>query len=63
MTNIERRTIELEFYAITQLIFCIEKNANFLTAMLESLHFLVPFNIEKEILYAILTDEETPCLS
>lgn len=52
MTNNERRTIELEFYCTIQLIYCIERNANFLVTMLEGLHFIVPFNIEKVIDYA-----------
>lgn len=52
MTNNEHRAIELEFYCIIQLIYCIEKNASFLVAMLEGLHFIVNFNVEKIIHYA-----------
>ena len=52
MTNNERRAIELEFYCIIQLIFSIERDANFLVSMLESLHFVVDFNVEKIIKYA-----------
>lgn len=52
MTNNEHRAIELEFYCIIQLIFSIEKNANFLVAMLEGLHFIADFNVEKVINYA-----------
>lgn len=52
MTNNERRTIELEFYCVIQLIFNIKKDANFLVSMLESLHFIVDFDIEKIVEYA-----------
>lgn len=52
MTNNEHRTIELEFYCTLQLIYSIEKNANFLITMLEGLRFIVNFNIEKVIDYA-----------
>lgn len=52
MTNNEHRAIELEFYCIIQLIYNIEKNASFLIAMLEGLHFIVNFNVEKIIDYA-----------
>ena len=51
MKSIERRTIELEFYVVLQLIYAIKKDADFLVSMLESLHFLVNFNIEKVIYY------------
>ena len=40
MTNNEHRAIELEFYCIIQLIYNIQRNANFLVAMLEGLHFI-----------------------
>lgn len=52
MTNNEHRAIELEFYCIIQLIYSIERNANFLVSMLEGLHFIVNFNVEKVIDYA-----------
>ena len=52
MTNNEHRAIELEFYCIIQLIYSIERNANFLISMLEGLHFIVDFNVEKIIHYA-----------
>lgn len=52
MTNNEHRAIELEFYCIIQLIYSIERNANFLVSMLEGLHFIVNFNVEKIIDYA-----------
>ena len=52
MTNEKRRAIELEFYCIIQLIYSIEKNANFLMCMLEGLHFIADFNVEKIINYA-----------
>lgn len=52
MTNNEHRAIELEFYCIIQLIFSIERNANFLVAMLEGLHFIADFNVEKVVHYA-----------
>lgn len=52
MTSTERRAIELEFYCIIQLIYSIKRDANFLISMLESLHFIVDFNVEKVINYA-----------
>lgn len=52
MTNNEHRAIELEFYCIIQLIYSIERNANFLVSILEGLHFIVPFDVEKIIHYA-----------
>ena len=52
MTNNEHRAIELEFYCIIQLIYSIERNANFLVSMLEGLHFIVNFNVVKIIDYA-----------
>lgn len=52
MTNNEHRAIELEFYCIIQLIYSIERNANFLISVLEGLHFIVDFNVEKIIDYA-----------
>lgn len=52
MTNNEHRAIELEFYCIIQLIYSIERNANFLVSILEGLHFIVNFNVEKIIDYA-----------
>lgn len=52
MTNNEHRAIELEFYCIIQLIYSIERNANFLVAMLEGLHFIANFDVEKIIHYA-----------
>lgn len=52
MTNNEHRAIELEFYCIIQLIYNIQRNANFLVAMLEGLHFIADFDVEKVIHYA-----------
>lgn len=52
MTNNEHRAIEVEFYCVIQLIFSIKKDANFLVSMLEGLHFIVNFNVEKVIYYA-----------
>lgn len=52
MTNNEHRAIELEFYCIIQLLYNIKKNANFLVSMLEGLHFITDFNVEKVIHYA-----------
>lgn len=52
MTNNEHRAVELEFYCTIQLIYSIEKNANFLVAMLEGLHFIADFDVEKVIHYA-----------
>lgn len=52
MTNNEHRAIEVEFYCVIQLLFNIKKDANFLVAMLEGLHFIVNFNVEKVVHYA-----------
>lgn len=52
MTNNEHRAIEAEFYCIIQLIYNIKKDANFLVTILEGLHFIVNFNVEKIINYA-----------
>lgn len=51
MTNIERRVTELEFYVTIQLIYSIKRNADFLVAMLEGLHFIVDFDVGKVIHY------------
>ena len=52
MTEKEMRITELEFYAVLQLLYAIKKDANFLVTMLESLRFIVPFNMETIIKYA-----------
>lgn len=52
MTTNEHRAIELEFYCIIQLIYRIQKDANFLVSMLEGLRFIVPFDVEKIVNYA-----------
>ena len=52
MTNNEHRAIELQFYCIIQLLYEIKRDANFLVAMLEGLHFIVDFDVEKIIDYA-----------
>ena len=52
MTNNEHRAIELQFYCVIQLLYEIKRDANFLVAMLEGLHFIVDFDVEKIIDYA-----------
>jgi len=52
MTDVQRRTIELEFYTVIQLIYSIKRDADFLVTMLEGLRFIVNFNVEKIIHYA-----------
>lgn len=51
MTNVERRTKELEFYYTIQHIYSIKRDADFLVAMLEGLHFIVNFDVGKVIYY------------
>ena len=53
MTNNEHRAIELQFYCVVQLLYEIKRDANFLVSMLEGLHFVVDFDVEKIIDYAI----------
>lgn len=51
MTDVERRTKELEFYYTIQHIYSIKHNADFLVTMLEGLHFIVDFDVGKVIHY------------
>lgn len=51
MTNTERRVKELEFYYTIQHIYSIKRDADFLVTMLEGLHFIVDFNVEKVVHY------------